>query len=61
MNNVRQAAEKLGLTESGLRSWILQGRIEFVKVGRLVKITDKEIARIINAGTVPARRNPEAA
>lgn len=51
---VPQAAERLGLTVSGLRFWIYRRAIPYVRVGRAVRISEETIQRIIERGTVPA-------
>lgn len=54
--NVGQAAEKLNVTESCIRRWVLERRIATVKVGRrLIRIPTSEISRLIDAGFRPPR------
>lgn len=54
--NVAEAAERLGLSPFTVRTWIARRRIAFVKVGpRAVRISEAEIDRLVNQGTVPAR------
>jgi excisionase family DNA binding protein len=50
------AAEWLGLSEKTLRFWIWQGKIEVVRVGRAVRISEDVVRQLIERGTVPARR-----
>ena len=57
MLTVPEAAKRLGLKESTLRFWIWQRRIEYVKVGRAVRISERAIAELIARGTVPERRS----
>lgn len=57
MLTIRAAAERLGLREATLRSWVLQRRIQFCKLGRSVRISEAEIDRIIQRGTVPPRQS----
>jgi len=53
---VPQAAERLGVTESAIRRWLLERRITSIKVGRrLVRIPASEIQRLVEAGLRPAR------
>jgi excisionase family DNA binding protein len=52
---VNEAAEMLGLKPSTLRAWILRRKIEFVRVGRAVRIPAVAIAQFIERNTVPAR------
>jgi excisionase family DNA binding protein len=56
MLTVRQASERLGLRESTLRAWIAQRRIGVVRLGRCVRVSEAEVRRLIEEGTVPARK-----
>jgi len=56
MLTVEQAASQLGLKPSTLRAWVMKRRISYVKIGRAVRIPEKEIDRLISENTVPARR-----
>jgi excisionase family DNA binding protein len=51
---VRQAAEKLTLQPSTLRTWIWQRRIEYVKIGCSVRLRPETIQQVIASGIVPA-------
>jgi excisionase family DNA binding protein len=54
---VEQAAERLGVKPATIRSWILRRqKLEVVKVGRLVRITEKSIDEFINENTIPPRK-----
>jgi excisionase family DNA binding protein len=53
---VPQAASRLGLRESTLRFWIWTRKIDYVKVGRAVRVSTEMIDALIEAGTVPARK-----
>jgi excisionase family DNA binding protein len=53
---VEQAAERLGVKPATIRSWILKReKIEIVKVGRLVRITEKSIQKFIDDNTIPPK------
>jgi excisionase family DNA binding protein len=54
LNSVEAAVPRLGIKQPTLRKWIAQRRIGYVRVGRRIFISDDEIARIVQAGTVPA-------
>ena len=55
---VEQAAERLGVKPATIRSWILKReKLEIVKVGRLVRITEESIDRFIDDNTIPPRRD----
>ena len=57
MLTVEQAAERLGLRVSTLRAWVLRRKISYAKIGRAVQIPEKEIERIIQENTIPAKRS----
>jgi excisionase family DNA binding protein len=52
-----QAAELLGLKVATLRFWTWQRKIEIVRVGRAVRVREDTIRKLIEQGTVPARRS----
>ena len=53
---VEQAAERLGVKPATIRSWILKRqKLEIVKVGRLVRITEKSIDDFIERNTLSPR------
>lgn len=53
---VEQTAERLGVKASTVRSWILRReKLEVVKVGRLVRITERSIEKLIDDNTIPPR------
>jgi excisionase family DNA binding protein len=55
---VEQAAERLGVKPATIRSWILRReKLEIVKVGRLVRITEKSVDRFIDDNTIPPKRD----
>jgi excisionase family DNA binding protein len=57
---VEQAAERLGVKTATIRSWILKRHhLEVVKIGRLVRITEKSIERFIEANTIPPKEDKE--
>jgi excisionase family DNA binding protein len=49
---VRQVAEILGTTERFPRRLIAERRIEFVRIGRHVRISESAVAAFIQAGRV---------
>lgn len=55
LNDVPVTAKILGIKESTIRAWVHTRRIEFVRIGRRVKIPGAEIQRIIDEGRQPRR------
>jgi excisionase family DNA binding protein len=53
--NVNEAAQLLGLKPATLRAWILRRKIEFVRVGRAIRIPRRAIEEFIQENTVPVR------
>jgi excisionase family DNA binding protein len=51
-----EVAERLGLKLSTVRFWGWQRKIETVRVGRAVRVKEDSIRRVIEEGTVPAKR-----
>lgn len=54
---VDQAADELGLSPHTLRSWIGRRLIGHIRLGRAIRIPVTEVARLLEEGTVPARRS----
>jgi excisionase family DNA binding protein len=53
--SVPEFAEALGVTVACVRRWLLESRIAFTKIGRLVRIPATEADRLIAEGMRPAR------
>jgi len=51
---VEEAAQYLGVSPGTLRNWLSMKRIEYVKVGRLTRISQAALDRYIAANTVHA-------
>ena len=54
---VSEAAKKLGVQESTLRAWVLRRRIAHLKIGRSVRIEEKELDRLLVQCRVPAKKD----
>jgi excisionase family DNA binding protein len=52
--SIAKAAERLGLAEVTIRSWIAARRIGHVRLGRAIRIPLTEIERLVQTGFVPA-------
>jgi excisionase family DNA binding protein len=48
----QEAAQKLGVKERMVRRLVAERRIEFIKVGKHVRISDESIQQFLQAGTV---------
>lgn len=55
--SIKDAAVKLAVTESAVRKWIYQRRIPIVKVGRLTRIRQADLAAWVRLGLQPARKD----
>jgi excisionase family DNA binding protein len=53
---IPQAADRLSVTVSCVRRWVMERRLASVKLGRLRRIPASEISRLVNANFQPARR-----
>jgi excisionase family DNA binding protein len=53
---IREAADRLGVTERWMRAAVDERRIPFVKVGRLIRFQKASLDAYIEAQTVPAGR-----
>ena len=51
---VRESAEYLGVSEALIRQWIWQRKIETIRIGRAVRISQSALDAIIERGTTPA-------
>ena len=47
---VRQAAERLAVSEAAIRKWLYQRRLRGVKVGRLTRLRVSDLERFIGLG-----------
>ncbi len=53
---VFEAGEELGLSPHTVRAWIAAGRIEYHRLGRAIRISQSEVARLLDESTVPRSR-----
>jgi excisionase family DNA binding protein len=58
---LREAAERTGHRESTWRAWVLHRRVPYYKVGRSVRILERDLERLIEEARIPAQdlRNRE--
>jgi excisionase family DNA binding protein len=53
---VEQAAADLNVSKYTIRGWVSRRVIGHIKIGRMVRIPQAEIQRLLDTGTVPAKR-----
>lgn len=53
---IEEAACQLGLKPATVRFWVWTRKIDYVKVGRAVRLREETIRDVIESGTVPAKR-----
>ena len=54
---VKQAASELNVSVHTIRAWLSRRRLGYVRLGRAVRIPAAEIDRLVERGTVPARKD----
>ena len=52
---LREASERSGHREATWRSWILHRRVSYYKVGRSVRIAERDLEKLLESARVPAR------
>jgi excisionase family DNA binding protein len=57
---VEAAADRMGTSVRFVRRLIAERRIEFIKLGRLVRIAESDIDAFIEAGRMPAITSSDA-
>jgi excisionase family DNA binding protein len=53
---VKQAAEQWNISERTVRDWIYLRKVTYIRVGRCIRIPQSEIDKVLEQGTIPARR-----
>jgi excisionase family DNA binding protein len=53
--NLRECSERTGHRESTWRSWILNRKISFYKVGRSVRVAEADLEKMVKRARIPAR------
>jgi excisionase family DNA binding protein len=51
---VRESAGRLGLAEITLRTWIAARKVTVVRLGRAIRVSERELDRLIERGTQPS-------
>jgi excisionase family DNA binding protein len=52
---VREAARLTGFTEACWRSWILRRKVSFHRINRSIRISQRDVEKLIEQSLVPAR------
>jgi excisionase family DNA binding protein len=50
LSTISDAASRFSVKPSGLRQWIRDGKVAVVRLGRLVRISEEEIERVMREG-----------
>ena len=50
--SVEEAADYLGISSGTMRNWLSMRRVEYVKVGRLTRISQAALDRYVTVNTV---------
>ena len=58
--SVEEAADYLGISTGTLRNWLSMRRVEYVKVGRLTRVSLDALDHYIAANTVRAEADADA-
>jgi excisionase family DNA binding protein len=53
---VPEVSKALGLSPATIRAWIAARRISYIRLGRSIRILPSEIQKLLENGSVPARR-----
>ena len=53
LHPLRECARLSGNAESTWRCWILQGRVDVVRMGKSLRIADHELDRVLREGPRP--------
>jgi excisionase family DNA binding protein len=53
--SVPEFAEALGVTPACIRRWLLEQKVSSIKIGRLVRVPESEVDRIVSQGYRPAK------
>jgi excisionase family DNA binding protein len=54
LRTVAETAKRLNVKDGTVRAWAAQRRFTYVKIGRALRIPEREIDRLIAASTIPA-------
>ncbi len=55
--SIREAAERLAISTATVRRWVAQRRLPAVRLGRVVRIRESDVAALIRWGYKPAPRD----
>ena len=59
LKSVEEAAELLGVSKWSVRSWIREGKLRAVRLGRRVLVEEAELERFIAASKPPLGNNEQ--
>lgn len=52
---LREAAQRTGHRESTWRAWVLHRRVPFYKLGRSVRVAERDLEKLIEEARIPPR------
>lgn len=52
---LREAARLTGHRESTWRAWVLHRRVPYFKLGRSVRVSERDLQKLIEEARIPAR------
>ena len=55
LHDIKATAMRINVSPYTVRNWVATRRLACVRLGRLVRIPESEIERLIKAGTIPAK------
>lgn len=54
---IREFADRANIAEKTARTWVSEGRISHVRLGRSIRIPLEELNRLVSEGTRAARKS----
>lgn len=52
---LREAAQRTGHRESTWRAWVLHRRVPYFKIGRSVRVAERDVEMLIEQARIPAQ------
>ena len=55
LHDIKEAAGRLNVSPWTIRNWIASRKMACVHLGRLIRVPESELQRIVQNGTIPAQ------